>query len=384
MNYMIEQIKSVPKLLRSQYETLLKLNKDLFTPEVCKPLQRVFITGCGDSHHAGINTQFAFQYLSGLPTEFGTAMHMARYHAGFLPKTGPNTNLAIGISVSGEVTRTYEALKAFQDAGALTVAFTATPGSRLASAGNLIFEVPNPAFPVPQHTFVPGVRSFALNLFALYLIAIQIGESRGYLSAELASTWRQELVSVIDAIEIAIKENQHPAKALAEKWQDSREYVFLGSGPNFGIALFSAAKLLEATGDSALGQDMEEWAHLQYFEKEVNTPTVLITAAERDTSRVAEILVAARTIGRRVGIICPSDAHELIKLADEALTFPRVREMFSPLISQIAGELFAAYRAEVIGEPYFRNLTGGRSVEGGGGISRIRTSETWNGWQNEA
>jgi len=51
-------------------------------------------------------------------------------------------------------------------------------------------------------------------------------------------------------------------------------------------------------------------------------------------------------------------------------------EMFAPVISAIPGSLFAAYRADVIGEPFFRNFTGGRSQEGGGGISRIRTSET--------
>ncbi|MEA4812091.1 MAG: SIS domain-containing protein [Anaerolineaceae bacterium] len=381
MNYMIEQIKSIPAMLRDKFDTLVKLNKELFTPEVCKPLQRIFITGCGDSHHASINTQFAFQKLTGLPVEIGTAMHMARYQAGFLPQTGPKTNLVIAISVSGEVSRTYEALKMFHEAGAYTVAFTATPESRLASAGDLLFKVPNPPFPSPVVTIVPGVRSFVLNQLALYLMAIQIGLSRGQLSKDEAEAYRKELHTVIDAIETCIQKNLTPAKVLAEKWKNENEYVFIGSGPNFGIALFSAAKILEASGDSALGQDVEEWAHLQYFEKETHTPTILISADERDSSRAAEVLVAAKALGRKVCVFVPEDASGLLKLADENLTFPRVREFFSPLLTQIPGELYAAFRSEAVGEPFFRNFEGGRSIQGGGGISRIRSSETWESWQ---
>jgi glucosamine--fructose-6-phosphate aminotransferase (isomerizing) len=82
-----------------------------------------------------------------------------------------------------------------------------------------------------------------------------------------------------------------------------------------------------------------------------------------------------------VVVICPKTAKELIEKADAAFTFAPVKEMFSPLVTQIPGELFAAYRAEVIGEPFFRGFGGGRSTEGGGGISRIRSSEGWETWQ---
>jgi glutamine---fructose-6-phosphate transaminase (isomerizing) len=155
----------------------------------------------------------------------------------------------------------------------------------------------------------------------------------------------------------------------------------VGGGPNFGMALFSAAKILEASGDSALGQDTEEWAHLQYFAREKQTPTFFITAADRDVSRMKEVIVAAQQIGRRVVVICPETAKDLIELSEHAFTFGPVKEMYSALVTQIPGELFAAYRADVLGEPFFRNFGGGRSIEGGGGISRIRTSEYWEAWQ---
>jgi glutamine---fructose-6-phosphate transaminase (isomerizing) len=187
---------------------------------------------------------------------------------------------------------------------------------------------------------------------------------------------RQEIASLGHAARQTISTCDDKASHLASEWQDARNFVFVGGGPNFASALFSAAKVLEASGDPALGQDTEEWAHLQYFSKEPDTPTFLISAGDRDLSRTAEIAAAALALGRRTAAVVPASAHAVAK--QPVRLFPLaegVREMFSPLISAIPGSLFAAYRADVIGEPYFRSFGGGRNPEGGGGASRIRTSE---------
>jgi glutamine---fructose-6-phosphate transaminase (isomerizing) len=382
MNSMVAQIKSIPALLREVYPALDDISRKVIHPELALSLKRIFITGCGDSHHATINTELAFETLTGLPCETQQAMQFARYSAGFIPKTGPYTNLVIGISVSGAVARTYEALEMARQAGATTLSLSATPGSRVALAGDILFQVPNPAFPEPEGVlYTPGVRSFIVNQFALIILAIRIGELRGHLTSAEAAGYRKELLGVADVIEQTIVGNDAAVLKLAQDWKDAGEFVFVGGGPNFGIALFTAAKVLEASGDPALGQDTEEWAHLQYFARAVSTPTFFITAGDRDLSRVLEVMVAAKQIGRRVAVICPVTAVELIDKADAAFTFAPVREMFSPLVTQIPGELFSAYRAEVIGEPFFRDFGGGRSTEGGGGISRIRSSEVWETWK---
>jgi glutamine---fructose-6-phosphate transaminase (isomerizing) len=100
----------------------------------------------------------------------------------------------------------------------------------------------------------------------------------------------------------------------------------------------------------------------------------MISAADRDQNRMAEVAVAARAIGRRLVGITSAENKALTDIMDASFLWPAgVSEMFSPLIAGIPAELFAAYRAEVIQEPFFRNFSGGRSTEGGGGISRIRT-----------
>lgn len=379
MNSLIEQVNSMPALLRETFQALDEGARQSLHPELILSLKRIYITGCGDSHHSGLSTQLAFDTLTGLPTVVATALEFARYKAGFLPQSGPNTNLVVGISVSGGVARTYEALQMAKEAGATTLSLTATAGSRVAEAGDVLFLVPNPPFVVPDSS--PGARSFLVNQVALLLMAIRIGEVRGTITTAQANDYRKELLGLADVMDETIQRNAESIQKCVTDWQDADEFVFAGGGPNFGIALFSAAKVLEASGDSALGQDTEEWAHLQYFAREVQTPTFVITAAERDLSRVDEVIVAAKQIGRRVGLVCPETATELIEKADIAFTFPPVSEMFSALVTQIPGELFSAYRAELLGEKFFRDFGGGRDVEGGGGISRIRTSDTWETWK---
>jgi glucosamine--fructose-6-phosphate aminotransferase (isomerizing) len=200
---------------------------------------------------------------------------------------------------------------------------------------------------------------------------------RGHITMDETNTLRKEIQALGDAAEQTITSSDPVARNLAEEWKDAQEFVFVGGGPNYASALFSAAKLLEASGDSAMGQDTEEWAHLQYFARSVNTPTFLISAGDRDLSRMTEVAAAARHIGRRVAAVVPASASSVANQAHRVLPLAEnVREMFSTVISVIPGSLFAAYRADVIGEPFFRNFVGGRSIEGGGGISRIRNSDT--------
>lgn len=381
MNSMIAQVESIPQMLRETFKSLDEAAKEHLSPETILSLKRIYITGCGDSHHAGLTTQYAFEKLTGLPSQAVTALEFARYRAGFLSSWALKTNLVIGISVSGSVARTFEALHLAKNAGVMTLSLTATPESRVGQAGEILFKVPLPHFELPEGEVSPGVRSFFINQMALLLIAVRIGEVRGTIDVNEANALRKELSELADVIEETIQKNKSGVETLAEEWKESDEFVFVGGGPNFGTALFSAAKVLEASGDPALGQDTEEWAHLQYFQKDASTPTIFITAADRDLSRVTECLFAARQIGRRTAVICPESEKDLFEIADFAFTFPRVKEYFSPLVTQIPGELFAAYRAEVIDEPFFRNFTGGRDVENGGGISRIRTSETWENWK---
>lgn len=377
---MLAQIHSLPQLISDIVGPFDDAIRSSFDLELARTVQRLFVTGCGDSHHAALATEWAFEALAGIPCEPMTALQFSRYAVQFVPPG----SAVIGISVSGGVSRTAEALTLARQAGVATIALTANPTGLVGNAAESILAVQSPAFPEPPGMITPGVRSYTANQIALCLIAIHLGQVRGRLSADQATTLRGELAALAEAAERTIEASESEARKLAEDWQDANEFVFTGAGPNFAGALFSAAKMLEATGDPSVGQDTEEWAHLQYFAKTTATPTFIISAGGRDLSRATEVAVAAATLGRRVAAVAPVSAVSLHAVATRSLHFASgLREMFTPVISAIPCELFAAHRSDVIGEPFFRAFGGGRSIEGGGGISRIRTSEMWTTLNNQ-
>lgn len=376
MNRMIEQVHSLPDLIRESLPEFDERVRKALDHKFCLSLKRIYITGCGDSHHASLTSELAFEALAGIPTEPMTALQFAHYAAGYMPDTGPGTNAVVGISVSGEVTRTLEALNFARQEEAVSVALTATPDSRIAEAGDIkIFSTVTP-FPDPPGTHTPGVRTYAATQLTLFLMAIRIGEVRGHLTTSEAATLRADLSGLFEAAERTIISCDQVCLELAMSFANEREYVFAGGGPNFGTALFSAAKVLEASGDTALGQDLEEWAHLQYFTREPTTPTFYISTAQRDLPRAVEVVEAAKIIGRQVVAIIPGSHMGIVNKADFILPLADgLPEVFSPLVAAIPGELFAAHRADLLGETFFRGFGGGRSVEGGGGASRIRTGQ---------
>lgn len=372
MNYFREQILTLPQLIRDVAQAFLDEATRALTDDFCHRLERLHVIGCGDSYFAALATELAFESIAGVPTEAQNAMTFARYGVvnfdtpGFAQRA--HASAVIGVSVSGGVTRTIEGVLRAKARGLSTFAVTSSEQTPIARAAGAVLTTRAPDVPNAAGVQVPGARSYFASLMMLYACALRIAEARGHDTR----AWQADLLDMGEHAQRTIEMNDVEARALAERTLDADEFVFCGSGPNFGTAQFCAAKVLEASGDIAIGQDVEEWAHLQYFAKAVDTPTFLITANERDASRAMEVKTAMQTIGRRVIEISPAGAS--LSPDGAHLSYAPCPEVFAPLLACIPGMLFASYRAELLGEPYFRAFGGGRSIEDGGGISRIRTS----------
>lgn len=357
MNHFIQHIQSLPDLMG----TLLPR----FVAEAGRHVdtlpRRLHLIGCGDSYFAALATELAFESLARIPTEAQNAMTFSRYAAEFAPLDADTW--VIGISVSGGVSRTIEGLVRARARGAQTWAITSSEQTPIARVAERVLITQVPDLPNAAGVLVPGSRSYYASLLMLYALALQLAD----LAGADTHTWRKQLADAVTWAEQTIQYNNKAAADWVARTLEAREFVLCGSGPHFATASFGAAKIIEACGDPATPQDVEEWAHLQYFCKAADTPTFLITMRERDASRVAEVRTAMQAIGRRVIEVSPAVEAEL--------ACPACPELLAPLISGLPLMLFAAHRAERLGEPYFRGFSGGRSVEGGGGISRIRTSE---------
>ncbi len=376
-----DQITSLPSLLENISEKVALSCQQLFTHTFTKGIEHIFITGCGDSHHAAICTQLAFQQLTGLNCCTMPAMQFARYQAPFLSQLSAGKALVIGLSVSGQVTRTIEALDLAKIAGATTIALTGNPASELAQVADYILEATVPSsYSIKSTTIVPGCQSFMVSLVTLFHSSIQIGSARNY-HGNVSTRKQQEELAAISGLMARTLDICDPVVTdLVSQWRDADHFVFCGAGPNFGAALYSAAKMLEASGDAVTAQDLEEWAHLEFFGRQVDTPTLILSGGRRDQDRAKEVFEAAIAIGRRVAMIASADssAAKLLPRSSLLTIEGQFSERFSPLLTTIPGMLFASARAELLGEAYFRNFSGGRSQEGGGGISRIQTSHRIN------
>ncbi len=163
---------------------------------------------------------------------------------------------------------------------------------------------------------------------------------------------------------------QEPAglESFAAHAAEQRLVVFLGSGASHGAARFAAAKAIEAAGLAAWAQDVEEWAHLEYFCEPPSMATWLLSCQGRSSSREAEVIAAAERIGRRIRVSQWAAGAGWPQMA---------RESLCPLVLWVGPALFAARAAEILGEAPFRGFSGGRERAEGGGASRIRTSQRY-------
>ena len=255
-------------------------------------------------------------------------MTAARYNLAANQSAFPGNPLLICISASGGVARTREALGVGKEAGATTLALTANTQSPLASISDLVLDCS-----VPEYDHAPGVISYRASMIALYLIAIRLAEVRAKITQDQASALRQQLASIGDAVEATIEGCRDKVLGVVKATRNHKNFVFVGDGPNYSTALFGAAKLLEAAGRHAMGQDTEEWAHLQYFANaDTDTPTFVISPGARGHNRIAEILDPMSRVGRySVGIV-PEGDDVVGPNVDVVLPVSgSVPEMFSPM-----------------------------------------------------
>lgn len=350
-NAMLAQVHSLPELIRTEFKALDHRVRQVINHEESYNVKRVVMTGCGDSHMAGVAAELAFEQIAGIPAEAMRAMSGGRYAAPYKLSQHPHNPLVIGISVSGTVARTREALGLFAKQKLPTIALTGNPNSPLARLADHVLNCAIPSFPD-----APGVRSYRISLLALYLLAIRLGEVQGRYSQGEADALRRDLLSTADAIEATIAAVDERTLALAKAVANEKSFIFVGDGPNFATALFGAAKVIEAAGSHAMGQESEEWAHLQYFTGvEISTPNFIISPGYRGHDRVGDLMAPLKRIGRTTVAIVPEGDRLVGPAADWVLpVVGRVREAFTPMVYATATELFAAHLSDVTGEPFFR------------------------------
>ena len=323
----------------------------VLTPSEWQAVKKVYLTGDGDSYHASCAAEMAFQVIADVACEPLSAQRFLDYGAAWMRPAAPPHTLVIATSASGGTERVVQAIERAKEYGALTVALTGTPNSAVTQVADRSVVVE-----LPHKERSPGIRTYQASLMGMLLVAIQLAERRGRYAQEETDRLRQELIALADVVDATTNAIQAGCREVADMIAASPIVVMLGSGPSYGTALYSAAKLVEAAGVFVLGQDLEEWWHVERFAYPLDMPVFVIAPPGRSHWRAQSVAALARGLGRRVIAVTHTDDTEVTRHAHMVLPVQgEVREEFSPLLYHLFASYVAAHVAERLGRCPFQS-----------------------------
>lgn len=303
-----------------------------------RPPSRVYLTGCGDSWYCAMATRFAFEEWTGIPTEAIEALEFSRY----MVKYAPQDSLVVSVSNSGRVARTIEAALQARQHGMYAVGFTSNLKEGLSQAVDAAFDLG-----YAERRFAPGTNSYMASMLTEYCLALYLAELNGRMSSEQVQAKLAEMSSLSEGMEKTIRENEALLEDLGTRANLSDLFVFIGGGPNYGTAFSAWAKVIETARVSrSVGQQLEEWAHTQFFVTGRDTHTFVLAAPGASTDRAREQMYAVKQTGSTCIAICDPLDKETQAQADVVIpVFGEPDELLSPLLYCVPGQLFAFFLA---------------------------------------
>lgn len=316
--------------------------------------ERILITACGTSWHSALIGEYLIEDLARVPVEVEYASEF-RYRNPIIYEN----DVVIAISQSGETADTLAAIELAKERQALIYGICNVIGSsipRLSHAGSYVHAGPEIG--------VASTKAFTAQITILTLIALQMAKEKGSISTTKLREILYELESLPKKIEKTLKLNDQ-IKEIAEIYKDASNFLYLGRGYNFPVALEGALKLKEISYIHAEGYPAAEMKHGPIALIDENMPVVFlatnISAYEKIISNIQE--VKARK-GKVIAVVHEGDTH-IRSLADHIIEVPVTEEVLSPLITIVPLQLLSYHIAILRGcnvdQP--RNLAKSVTVE---------------------
>src|SRR5581483_3952687 len=348
---MIRQVEGLAGDLRTLTHPFDQQIRTVLTPSEWRAVNKVYLTGDGDSYHASCAAEMAFEAIADVTCTPMSAQRFLDYGAAWMRPAAPHQTLVVATSASGGTKRVVQAIERAKAHGALTIALTGTPNSAVTQVADRTIVVE-----LPQKERSPGIRTYQASLLGMLLVAIQLSEMRKVYQQDQADGLRQELIALADMVDVTTGITKGRCHEVADMIADTPTMVMVGSGPSYGTALFSAAKVVEAAGIFAVGQDLEEWWHVERFAYPVDTPVFVIAPPGRSHWRAGDLAATARALGRRVIAVTHRDDTEVTQHTHFVLpVHGEVREEFSPLLYHVFAGYVASYVAARLGRSLFQS-----------------------------
>jgi len=315
--------------------------------------RRVILVACGTSWHAGLVGEYMLEEIAKIPTEVEYASEFRYRH----PVIKPD-DVVFCISQSGETADTLAAMREAKAKGATVLGIVNVVGSSIAreSDGGVYIHA-------GPEIGVASTKAFTSQLTVLSLITVMLARARGMSKAD-ARVLTEEIANLPEKVAQVLK-NVETVKAVANEFRDIQNFLYLGRGANFPVALEGALKLKEISYIHAEGYPAAEMKHGPIALIDDHMPVVFVVPKDAIYDKVLSNIQEVRARKGRVIAIANEDDTEIDKLAEFVIRVPRTYGFFGPIVNVIPLQLMAYYMAVARGcnvdQP--RNLAKSVTVE---------------------
>ena len=308
------------------------------TPEELVHARRIWIVACGTSWHAGLVGKYLFEEMIGNPVQVDIASEF-RYREPMIQKD----DLFIAISQSGETADTLAAAREAKRRGADVLAIVNVIGSSLArEADGVIYTRCGPEISVAS------TKAFTGQLIAMYLLALHLGRVRKVLNIDEGQWWLKQFMMLPGRVEHVLKGETHIVDS-AKRFFKKGNFLYLGRGINYPIALEGALKLKEISYIHAEGYAAGEMKHGPIALVEEEMPVVVLVPRDRLYDKTLNNLMEVRARNAPVIALATEGDHDIHRVADVVFPIPEAHPLLSPILFSVALQLFAYHIAVLRG-----------------------------------
>ncbi len=340
-HFMLKEIYEQPRAITDTFRGRISPETgDCFLPDLnltaeeLRAFTRLVLVACGTSYHAALVGRHLVERLARMPAETDIGSEF-RYRD---PLVGPDT-LVVAISQSGETADTLGAVKTARAKGAPVVAISNVVGSALSrEAHGVVYTHAGPEIGVAS------TKTFTATMTALYLLALHLGRVRGTVSAEAGKERLQELLELPRLVEAALAQEDAVGE-LARHLFQRRDFLYLGRGPHFPIALEGALKLKELSYIHAEGYPGGEMKHGPIALIDEAMPVVALVPRDSTYDRMVANIEEVRARDGLVVAVAHEDDEAIREKAAHVLAVPPAAELLIPVVLAVPLQLFAYHVA---------------------------------------
>ena len=299
--------------------------------------KRIILTACGTAFHAGLVGEFLFEQLARIPTETEYASEF-RYRNPIIE----DGTVVISISQSGETADTLAAVEQAKERGATVLGIVNVVGSSIARATDAGIYLH-----VGPEIGVASTKAFTAQLAVLTMLAIELGR-RKHISSNEAGKYIDELSQIPERISQILKQSDH-IKEIASANVNQENWLFLGRGFNYPVALEGALKLKEISYIHAEGLPAAEMKHGPIALIVDNMPAVFVATTGPQYDKIIGNITEVRARGGKTIVVATESDKNIKQHADHLITIPDVPELLQPMLTVVPLQLLAYHTAVLRG-----------------------------------